>query len=310
MASLSDVTAVMGEYMLKGWVLTDKQCSTAGCAVPMMRSPRGQRPEVWFCAKCNGAPGAPAQPASQATSPSVSTVTNKSNGFSGSRASTPLTEVEDDEEDEEVFILPPESDESRRRREQSDRASAEIGNRLLRGWAMLGDECPNDSCFGIPLVRPPNNPDGEKDPRNECVVCGNVYMPQSTASTQPQLETPVIPQQEERSPAPVQQSIVQTPLTNPKQIIAAPVFSPAAPAAFGGNAHLVGASGASTALSNTDLALQNTLNALSSRLNALTSSASMDVIAVGSTADAISKVAHALGQVKSMQWSEAQAHGL
>jgi hypothetical protein len=44
-------------------------------------------------------------------------------------------------------------------------------------------------------------------------------MPQSTASTQPQLETPVIPQQEERSPAPVQQSIVQTPLTNPKQII-------------------------------------------------------------------------------------------
>ncbi|KAJ3528381.1 hypothetical protein NMY22_g9436 [Coprinellus aureogranulatus] len=169
MASLSDVTAVMGEYMLKGWVLTDKQCSTTGCAVPLMRSPRGQPNEVWFCAKCQGIPGAPVQSESQAASTSNSTVTNKSAGFSASRSSTPLTEVDNEEEDEDEFVLPPESEESRRRREQSDRASAEIGNRLLRGWAMLGDECPNESCLGIPLVRPPNKPDGERDSRKVCL---------------------------------------------------------------------------------------------------------------------------------------------
>jgi uncharacterized OB-fold protein len=102
---------------------------------------------------------------------------------------------------------------------------------------MLGDECPNDSCFGIPLVRPPNKPNGERDPRKvrieaflqviwsnrvelqECVVCGNVYMPQSTVPTQPPLETPVILRQEGRSLAPVQQPIVQTPPSIPKQII-------------------------------------------------------------------------------------------
>ena len=51
-----------------------------------------------------------------------------------------------------------------RRRQQSDRASAEIGNRLLKGWAMLADECQNPDCYGVPLVRPPK-PGGGKDPR-------------------------------------------------------------------------------------------------------------------------------------------------
>ena len=43
----------------------------------------------------------------------------------------------------------------RERREQSDRASSEIGKRLLQGWTMLGDECPSENCYGVPLVRPP-----------------------------------------------------------------------------------------------------------------------------------------------------------
>jgi uncharacterized Zn finger protein (UPF0148 family) len=51
-----------------------------------------------------------------------------------------------------------------RRRQQSDAASIEIGKRLLKGWAMLADECPNGGCYGIPLVRPPKV-GNEKDPR-------------------------------------------------------------------------------------------------------------------------------------------------
>jgi hypothetical protein len=45
----------------------------------------------------------------------------------------------------------------RHRREQSDRASSEIGKRLLQGWTMLGDECSNEGCYGIPLVGPPRS---------------------------------------------------------------------------------------------------------------------------------------------------------
>ncbi len=57
-----------------------------------------------------------------------------------------------------------ETEETRRRREQTDRASAEIGRRLLQGWTMLGDECPSESCYYVPLVRPPRT-GGEQDPR-------------------------------------------------------------------------------------------------------------------------------------------------
>jgi len=71
-----------------------------------------------------------------------------------SRASTPPTDIPSRAQSP-IWELPPLSEESIQRRNQSDQASREIGQRMLRGWAMLADECPNDSCFGIPLVRPP-----------------------------------------------------------------------------------------------------------------------------------------------------------
>lgn len=63
-----------------------------------------------------------------------------------------------------IFAPPPETAETRRRREQSDTASSEIGKKLLKGWALLGDECPNEACYGVPLVRPPKS-GNDKDPR-------------------------------------------------------------------------------------------------------------------------------------------------
>jgi hypothetical protein len=73
-----------------------------------------------------------------------------------SRSSTPPTEVsEASVSNHSDFELPPETNDMMQRREQSDRASSEIGKRLLQGWAMLEDECPNEGCYGVPLVRPP-----------------------------------------------------------------------------------------------------------------------------------------------------------
>lgn len=68
-------------------------------------------------------------------------------------ASTPPTDVTPPPSP--PFVLPPPSEEMIRRRAQSDRASQEIGNRMLRGWTMLADECINTSCHGIPLMRSP-----------------------------------------------------------------------------------------------------------------------------------------------------------
>jgi len=78
-----------------------------------------------------------------------------------STTSTPLTDVTPPPSP--PFIPPPPTAEQLRRRAQSDMASREIGAKMLRGYAMLADECPNSTCYGIPLVRPPKS--SGKDPR-------------------------------------------------------------------------------------------------------------------------------------------------
>ena len=85
-----------------------------------------------------------------------------SSGSHVSRTSTPATELSSVMTSPVFAPIP--TAESMRRRQQSDAASAEIGNRLLKGWAMLADECPSVGCYGIPLVRPPKA-GGGKDPK-------------------------------------------------------------------------------------------------------------------------------------------------
>ncbi|CUA73857.1 hypothetical protein RSOLAG22IIIB_01376 [Rhizoctonia solani] len=106
-----------------------------------------------------------------------------------SRDSTPATDVSALDSDD--FVLPPPSEETLRRRAQSDRASTEIGSRMLKGWAMLAEECPNDECWAIPLVRYPRaRPGAEPDPRKECVVCGTIYVNDENGQLVAQRATP------------------------------------------------------------------------------------------------------------------------
>ena len=75
-----------------------------------------------------------------------------------SGASTPPTDISSShphDPRDEGFVLPPPTEAMLARRAQSDYASAEIGKKLLQGWAMLADECPNSTCYGVPLLRPP-----------------------------------------------------------------------------------------------------------------------------------------------------------
>ncbi|KAG0056012.1 hypothetical protein BGZ83_006625 [Gryganskiella cystojenkinii] len=81
-------------------------------------------------------------------------------------------ESDDDFEDaeEEVFLKPTveEIKEREKNREQSELASRLIGQKMLQGWAMLQDPCPNPSCHGVPLLR-------NREKKEYCVVCENYF---------------------------------------------------------------------------------------------------------------------------------------
>ncbi|CAE6461045.1 unnamed protein product [Rhizoctonia solani] len=135
-----------------------------------------------------------------------------------SRDSTPATDISPPGSDD--FVLPPPSEETLRRRAQSDRASTEIGNRMLKGWAMLAEECPNDSCWAIPLVRFPRaRPGAEPDPRKECVICGTVYVNNENGQLVAQRATPsrttTAPQPQSN---PVRATNVPTPQPIPRNV--------------------------------------------------------------------------------------------
>jgi len=58
------------------------------------------------------------------------------------------------------------------RRDQSQRASHLIGQYLIQGWALIDQICPNEICYGVPLIR-------SHDKKKYCVICQNYYMNES-----------------------------------------------------------------------------------------------------------------------------------
>lgn len=275
--------------MLKGWVLTDQSCPTPGCVVPLMRSPKGRTPITTFCASCetqpqNIEPASPSNPSSESYA---------------SRTSTPPTEISE-APSSPIFAPPPETAETRRRREQSDRASSEIGKKLLNGWAMLGEECPNVTCYGIPLVRPPKS-GIDKNPGKQCVICGNMYttvidstgretltlvnVPSISPTTQSQKHDSLEQFQASSQPTTAQRSSMPRVNQHPQASQASPDI----------------------VLDESSQALQISLQALSRLLTALSSTSTPNLTSIGQTADAICKVTTALAQVRQLQWGESRA---
>jgi uncharacterized Zn finger protein (UPF0148 family) len=202
MSTVINVSDNLGKLLLDGWTLSDRTCPAKGCrAIPLLRSPEG--PELWLCPSCESNvidPGPSLSDSQQPSSPSLGPSTHYS------RSSTPPTE-DADVPGSPTFAIPAETEESIRRRQQSDLASAEIGRRLLRGWAMLGEECPRSTCYGIPLVRPPKTGQ-EKDPRKECVVCSTVYVAQGLNSLVPLTSSRSKQKEKPSSNAPLLQSTI------------------------------------------------------------------------------------------------------
>jgi len=192
---------------------------------------------------------------------------------------------------------------------------------------MLGDECPNDSCYGVPLVRSPKS-NGEKDPKKECVICGNTY---TTEVDWAGRET-LVPSESSRQ---INHPRALQTRTNPSHSPAGPVSSPVenrlpVSSPFGCHlnqkeqpSHMSSHLPQSTVqdvipvpalflsgsvLDDTSRTLQTSLQVLSGRLASMSSNLNtLDPSSVGSTADAIGKVAQALARIRQLQSSE--THG-
>ncbi|KAF9651109.1 hypothetical protein BDM02DRAFT_966319 [Thelephora ganbajun] len=321
-----DVPSKMGPWMLRGWVLTDRGCPK--CQVPLMRSPNGQTPVIHFCVSCDGDPSqGTVQSSAQRSSPRTSSPTTASTHRSTSCASTPPTDAPSDMESP---LLHPifDADTILRRRQQSDRASTEIGNRLLKGWAMLADECPNTGCYGVPLVRPPK-PGGGKDPRKECVICGSVYVDEQNLGnldhsiTRPR-ENPTKERVDKDKhaenldlPNPVElKSNVTIPpiqLTNTASTNLPPTQGDSSPQGLPSTHPFTQALNAGdrsdvsviSALESAERALRASLQALADRLNlSVTTGATFDPRFIGDLAEAIQKVTTALTTVRFAHQSE------
>jgi len=151
-----------------------------------MRSPAARSPPEIFCPSCDGVPlgnqvrkevpTAPRSIGSQVLEAPTVRTESASSGSRRSCASTPPTDVSEEPQNADgQGLLPLPTEETLQRRAQSDRASTEIAKLLLRGYAMLAEECPNLTCFSVPLVRPPKTSDGAPSPNRECVVCRSVF---------------------------------------------------------------------------------------------------------------------------------------
>ncbi|KAI9448336.1 hypothetical protein H4582DRAFT_81028 [Lactarius indigo] len=322
MSKVINVSDKLGKLLLDGWTPCDRTCPVEECrGVPLLRSPEGRVLVTWFCPSCEGNgtvpnPGPSHSESQQPSSPSLTSSTHYS------RSSTPPTE------DAYVpgspnFAIPAETEDSIRRRQQSDLASSEIGNRLLRGWAMLADECPGNTCYGIPLVRPPKT-GHEKSPRKECVVCGTVYVTENKAQGLHSL-VPVTssgPRQEETSGAL---------LVGPNAALKgkekasgnrdAPAVAHSASPAIGTSfvapavlplsresklplpsaANYTFSEPTEDALTSSWKALGATLSALSQRLLLLSSQPILDPVTISQTADAIARTGQALEVISTLR---------
>jgi len=276
---------------------------------------------VYYCTNCDGP--LKIQDGDGAQSQSASTVSSTSHG---SRPSTPPTEFSSTLSSP-TFAPPVETEEMIRRRQQSDQASTEIGKRLLKGWAMLGEECPYSRCYGVPLVRPPKS-GSDKDPRKECVICGTVYVTDETEGWQRLVPVSSGPSASEnvfgniRQPGPSNKG--KSVIRNSPQSILLPALDPPLQTpkltvdlshranSELRNTQLVAALPINTAtIDASTQALELALGTLSERLSVACANTSLlDPSTVAATADAIGKVAHALAQVKQLQHYNSPRNGL
>ncbi|KAI9208849.1 uncharacterized protein BJ171DRAFT_487495 [Polychytrium aggregatum] len=150
----------IGSLLLKGWVMMDAVCSTPGCDLTLMRTKDSSR---IICVLCDDEGSLPVP-----TVPAAQTLSQPKDVSEHASADQNYLDSQDrqDDRDDGSELRPSAVDlaEAEERRRQSSAATSAMGELLLKGWAMLGEVCPNPKCYGIPLMR-------NKEKQKYCVGC-------------------------------------------------------------------------------------------------------------------------------------------
>ncbi|KAI0758281.1 hypothetical protein BC629DRAFT_1598188 [Irpex lacteus] len=270
MSTIVDVSSVLGEYMLKGWILSDNICTKCS-KVPLMRSKSS--PPTEFCANCDGGP---------VPNSSRKVATHYHNTR---RVQAPLARAP------RVHLLP------------------HRGKLLLKGWAMLADECQITPAMVSSCTTTKKN--GEQSPERNG-VCHTVYVDRPGVASKDWCLL--------KFGATLGCTCAWYLQSNARSRRNTPTFS--APPLASPNASTIRilpdtsvpshtASNATVrTLQTTVDTLEQSLKGLTERLDYLSNGQAFDANLIGQAADAITKVTQALIKVKELQWSERQASEL
>ncbi|KAJ3166846.1 hypothetical protein HDU88_002931 [Geranomyces variabilis] len=156
--------AELGTYMLKGWVLTDTLCPNQGCNIPVVRK---RDRSAQLCVLCDD-PDYPWLPVKRETvneevSVTAETTTTAAPESGASNILTAEEEAEFDATLQDDFAREQTAD-FEQRREQGNKASKLLGQKMLQGWTLLDALCKTPTCIGIPLVR-------NRQKQTLCVIC-------------------------------------------------------------------------------------------------------------------------------------------
>ncbi|KAI7864276.1 hypothetical protein BDF14DRAFT_1836214 [Spinellus fusiger] len=177
-SATATATSLLGTYLLQGWIMTDEQCQTPECVVPIMCS---KDRSVKFCVIHDPLPtGSAGQKKPINTSATIAEVHSNSKSLHDTNTSKNKEADTDSElelDDEWVGMKSSNSALQTHRREQSSKASQLIGQKLLQRWTLLNDICPNEQCYAVPLMRNPANK------HMLCVICEQTYITEDSLST-------------------------------------------------------------------------------------------------------------------------------
>ncbi|KAJ2745394.1 hypothetical protein GGI20_002196 [Coemansia sp. BCRC 34301] len=170
MSKLDTITGRMSKLMLRRWPMLAEQCPESGCNAPLMRDPESGD------AKCVWHDASELFPDEMTEAESPSSLPPYDRHIDDEKLGT----KNDDQSDSTTLVSPADrsaktegsteaNKAQQRKREQSDLASQLIGKRLLQGWALIDQACPNESCYSVPLVQ-------DRSKTQLCVICGQRYM--------------------------------------------------------------------------------------------------------------------------------------
>jgi uncharacterized Zn finger protein (UPF0148 family) len=142
-ASTKEIIQRTGALMLKGWKLLAIACPI--CSTTLLSKDKHMR-----CPGCDMPVVVEAEPAQSAHPPKAPMVPDdiKSTKVIEEVASEEVVEPKTYEELRKDFEA---------KKQRSSQVSARLGEKMLEGWTMLGESCPNAiSCEGTPLMRDPS----------------------------------------------------------------------------------------------------------------------------------------------------------